>query len=102
MPGNKKIALPIAIILKNLARRSFRVFLVLFFLLALVAGIVLSNFENKEVATDSEPGNIKELFDNKRVKEYEEVFNVMKQRQADNDAAASTTYPEIFRELTEE
>lgn len=89
--------------MKKMARRSFLVFLSLFFLAAAGASLVVFNSVPPDAAgslplTGAEGGG---LFGANRVKEYEEVFSVIEQRRKDNETATMTEYPHIFRELTE-
>ena len=41
------------------------------------------------------------LFGAEQARKYQEIFSTMEKRQKDNDVAASSTYPRIFKKLTD-
>lgn len=100
MQKNKKRAISITAVLKVLARRSFLVFLVSISLSAAIALLIAANYEFADYNNLGQ-GATKGAFGVEQAKQYQKVFSEMKQRQDDNAAAASSTYPRIFKELTE-
>ena len=89
--------------MRQMARWSFLVFLLLLFLSAADTELIAFNFQQPYVShgsltSDTENGGV---FGANRVKEYQEVFSTIDQRQKENDTAALIDYPHIFRELTE-
>jgi len=103
MSKNKKISISVAAAMRRMARWSFVVFLLLFFLSAAATALITFNLQSPDISdglslSGTESGG---LFGVNRAKEYREVFFTIDQRQKENDLSASADYPHIFRELTE-
>lgn len=96
MQKNKKKTITFATALKALARRSFLVFWALFLLSMTITILIIADYQSADYGSVGQAAN-KELFGAEQIKRYQEVFSTMKQRQNDNAAAASSTYPHIFK-----